>query len=72
MKLKCKNVTKSKVHFSSSNSELIRESLRRGLGLDVNCVFWGDLHYCLCPKCEDLHVLTKENALLGLFLKDET
>ncbi len=36
------------------------------------CAFWEDLHYWLFPKFEDLHVLTKENVLCGLFLKDET
>ncbi len=36
------------------------------------CAFWEDLHYWLFPKFEDLHVLTKENVLFGLFLKDET
>lgn len=36
------------------------------------CAFWEDLHYRLFSKFDDLHALTKENVLFGLFLKDET
>lgn len=36
------------------------------------CAFWEDFHYWFFPKFEDLPVLTKENLLFGLFLKDET
>lgn len=30
------------------------------------------MHYWVLPKFEDLHALTKEHVLFGLFLKDET
>jgi len=34
--------------------------------------FWEDLHYWLFPIFKDLPVLTKENIICGIFMKDKT